>query len=499
MGEKDKTSRFKIAFLGLLLVASSLVVNSAQAATQYLSPSAGSYSSSGTFSVGVYATSSDQPASAFSAYITFPTDKLNVTSVSKAGSIISMWVQEPAYSNSSGTVSFEGFIPNPGYTGSGGKLVTITFQVMGSGSASVGYSGGSVLANDGLGTNITTGLGGATFTLGPATPTDEDAEPEPAPAAPGVPRAPLVTSSTHPDSAVWYTANDAAFAWSLPSGTRGVNFLANQNANSDPGTQSDGLISSYRYDDVEDGLWYFHIRLQNELGWGGVSHFPFRIDTAPPEAFALTPLGLDPDSGNPVIDFTALDAASGIDRYVISIDGVEMVSLRASELEAGKGMVLAAQTSGLHLVEVAAYDLAGNVQTASLEIDFPKATAAASDGSGAEVATGLVAGLLKLLKIAILTIFLLLILAALVYVGFMIARHAPRHAHRAVVSLSEARPRRLRRTLRKLRHDIHKNLRRLEDARRVRNLPESAERTIRSTSRALSELEDKITRSLNDL
>jgi uncharacterized integral membrane protein len=160
---------------------------------------------------------------------------------------------------------------------------------------------------------------------------------------------------------------------------------------------------------------------------------------------------------------------------------------------------LAAQTAGLHSVQVVAYDKAGNLQTASLEVDFPKATATETPGPGAEAAAGLMAGLLKILKWGILIIFLLLILAALIYVGFVIARHAPKHAHRAVISLSNARPRRLRRTLRKLRHDIHKNLRRLEDARRVRNLPESAERTIRSTSRALSDLEDKITRSLNDL
>ena len=345
--------------------------------------------------------------------------------------------------------------------------------------------------------NITNGLGGGTFTLGPATPTDS--EEEPIPAVPGVPRAPSVNSSTHPDSAVWYAANDAAFAWGLPSGTRGVNFLANQNANSDPGTQSDGIVSSYRYDDVEDGLWYFHIRLQNEQGWGGVTHFPFRIDTAAPEAFTLTPLGLDAETGNPVIDFTSVDAASGIDRYVISIDDVEVKTLLASELEAGKGYVLAAESSGDHVVKVVAYDKAGNSQTATLNVNFPKATEAVSPDQVSAGSSGVVKTLLAVLKVGILIIFLLFILAALVYVGFVIARHLPKHAKGAVVSLARARPRRLRRTLRKLRHDIHKNLRRLEDARRVKNLPESAERTIRSTSRALSELEDKITRSLNDL
>ncbi|MFZ2682350.1 MAG: hypothetical protein WAZ14_04645 [Patescibacteria group bacterium] len=136
---------------------------SAQAASQYFSPSGGTYSAHSSFTVGIYADSSDQPASAFSALIQFPPDQVKITSVSKSGSMIQLWVREPAYSNTSGTLSFEGLIPNPGYQGTGGKLLNVTFEVLGEESANLSFVNGLVLANDGNGTDISGDFGAASF------------------------------------------------------------------------------------------------------------------------------------------------------------------------------------------------------------------------------------------------------------------------------------------------------------------------------------------------
>ena len=92
------------------------------------SPSSGEYAVGGVFSVSVYVSSADQAMNAASGAISFPPDKLEVISLSKTGSIFTLWVQEPLFSNSSGAVNFEGIALNPGFTGIGGKLITVNFK-----------------------------------------------------------------------------------------------------------------------------------------------------------------------------------------------------------------------------------------------------------------------------------------------------------------------------------------------------------------------------------
>jgi len=142
----------------------------AQTATLFFSPATGNYSVGDSFSANVYVSSPNEAVNAISGTITFPQDKIKAVSLSKAGSIINMWVQEPSFSNSNGTVNFEGIIPNPGFTGSSGRIITINFKSISSGAANVSFSSGSVLANDGNGTEILKGLGSASFSLVAAKP-----------------------------------------------------------------------------------------------------------------------------------------------------------------------------------------------------------------------------------------------------------------------------------------------------------------------------------------
>ena len=118
-----------------------------------------------TFSVHVNIESVGQAINAASGAISFPRDKLDVVSVSKQGSIFSLWPMEPSFSNSMGTVSFEGIMLNPGYIGVNGKILAITFRVRSVGQANVSFSSGSILANDGVGTNILNSLRIAVFML----------------------------------------------------------------------------------------------------------------------------------------------------------------------------------------------------------------------------------------------------------------------------------------------------------------------------------------------
>ena len=121
---------YKIIWLLLFL---GLLPSGAEAATLYFSPSSGEYAVGGVFSVSVYVSSADQAMNAASGAVSFPADKLEVISLSKTGSIFTLWVQEPLFSNSSGAVNFEGIALNPGFTGIGGKLITMNFKAKAAG------------------------------------------------------------------------------------------------------------------------------------------------------------------------------------------------------------------------------------------------------------------------------------------------------------------------------------------------------------------------------
>ncbi len=136
------------------------------AATLSLVPQSGVYTVGSTFSVGVYVESAKQAINGASGTLSFPSDKLQVVSLSKDGSIFSLWVQEPSFSNSAGTVNFEGILLNPGFIGSRGKILNVTFRVKAIGTAPITFSSGSALANDGSGTNILTGFNNAQYTFG---------------------------------------------------------------------------------------------------------------------------------------------------------------------------------------------------------------------------------------------------------------------------------------------------------------------------------------------
>jgi hypothetical protein len=284
----------------------------------------------------------------------FPASLLEVTGVSTSSSIINFWAEQPSSSNSGGTVNFEGVVFTPGYIGSAGNIVNVSFKAKAPGDATVSFANGQILANDGYGTDITKGLGSATYTIQAAA-VDSASEEEEEPAGP-TPAAPIASSSTHPEQETWYAANDVTFGWTLPSGTTGVNVLADRYPTTNPGTLADGVFSSYTFEDVDEGQWYFHIRFQNANGWGVVSHYGFRIDTAAPENLQLA---VD-DDGTLTADAT--DATSGVKEYIVSIDGGEPTAFTSP-------LTLSGLSAGEHTLLVKAADWAGNEVSESVTFD----------------------------------------------------------------------------------------------------------------------------------
>ncbi|MBU4421810.1 cohesin domain-containing protein [Patescibacteria group bacterium] len=239
----------------------------AHAASLYLSPSSGTYTEYDNFSVTLYASSTDEKMNGAAANISFPTNLLNVNSISITGSLIDFWAEEVSYSNTTGIINFAGVDLGGGYLGSAAKLITISFNAVADGTANVTFNSGSVLADDGLGTEILTDMISGSYLINPYPP----------------PSAPTISSNTHPSSAVCYGSNDPSFTWTNPGGITGVRRDINQTADSEAST-SVATAFSYSATDIADGKWYIHVSLENIGGWGSTAHYEFNICTPSPPA-----------------------------------------------------------------------------------------------------------------------------------------------------------------------------------------------------------------------
>ena len=139
---------------------------SAENASLYLRPASGTYTVGSTFEVGIYINTGGQNANAIKVDIQFPPDKLQIVSPNLGKSIVAFWVIQPTFSNSNGTISFQGGVPPPGINTTDGYISSIIFRVVNIGSAAVSIKDTSrVLLADGKGTDILGSRSDAIFSL----------------------------------------------------------------------------------------------------------------------------------------------------------------------------------------------------------------------------------------------------------------------------------------------------------------------------------------------
>lgn len=351
-----------LVLLGLLFIAPQVF-----AATLSVTPSTGVYTAGGTFNVSVVLNTEGSPINAAEGQLRFNPKELSVTSVSRAASIFNLWTQEPTFSNSAGTISFGGGSPS-GYTGSRGAVMSVTFRALNAGTAKVNFSDGSVLAADGLGTNVLTGMSGGTFTIGA-----QAVQPEPETiqyvAPPNTPGVPEIRSSTHPDPALWYQAGTAELSWQLPSGVTAVRTLLDGNSGSIPTKVYEPPITSLTIEDLAEGVSYFHLQYRNAEGWGRVAHYRLAVDSSDPKVFELSiPDGADLSNPIQTIEVLYEDDTSPLSRLIVQVDDSEAYEI--TELSSSSTFTLTELTPGRHSIIVEGFDAAGNsiVDTLSFSI-----------------------------------------------------------------------------------------------------------------------------------
>jgi len=157
---EKKTFYITLALLVTLLIG---IPSFVQAATLSVTPA------SGTYSIGERATirvvvSGETPLNAITGTLSFPADLFAIESVSKSSSILNFWIAEPSFSKQSGVVQFEG-VALSGFQGGSGTVLTVNARAIKTGSGNITFKSGQILANDGQGTDITSGLQGGVYVI----------------------------------------------------------------------------------------------------------------------------------------------------------------------------------------------------------------------------------------------------------------------------------------------------------------------------------------------
>lgn len=343
------------------------------AADVLVTPSTGTHAAGQTFTATIQADPAGDSINAVEAELDFDPSILTVVSVTKTGSVFSLWTTEPEFSNSAGTITFGGGSPTP-FT-SQSTLLTVTFRAASEGTGTVSFTSASALAADGQGTDVLESTVSANYTVTaastpepqtqettePAETTDEpEAGDDVAIAFGDPPRAPEVGSQAFLDPDAWYNTTEGVFTWELPFDVNEMALEIATSSDNEPSTIIDPPIEEFSVNEdiLSDGTQYLSIQFRNQVGWGAITNRPIKIDTTAPEPFEIEVQAGNAASSFPLLVFDAKDETSGIASYELTIADREPVEVTPDEAEIG--YLLSELEDGTYTVTVTAYDKAGN-------------------------------------------------------------------------------------------------------------------------------------------
>lgn len=346
-----RTGQFFIILAGLIITAGLWFVlgtHSAQAAKFVVNPPAGSYKVGDTFDMTVLLNTEGQNVNAIEMAFSFPPDKLQLVSPATSNSIIGVYTSAPKFNNTLGRVEIVGGIPN-GINVSAGIITKLTFRVKSVGQATIRFLDNSqALLNDGQGTNVLNSTSGAVYKLE-------------LPDSTGPP----ISSDTHPNQDQWYRERNVSLRWDSLFGFEGFSYTLSDDPADTPDDVIDSKETHIAYENVADGIHYFHLKEFRDGVWSGTSHYSLKIDSTPPAAF---PIDISPNARTttrkPYIQFSTTDGLSGVNHYEIKIvplkGGVSGQELLFTETNSP--YVTPELDFGSYDVIVRAYDNAGNIQ-----------------------------------------------------------------------------------------------------------------------------------------
>lgn len=331
-------------------------VRVAEAATLRLSPGSGSFLVGSSFDLSIVLDTKNQPVNFIETELFFPPDKLQLSSPSVGRSIIQLWPAPPVFSNVEGRAYFAGGSPAPGINVSEGLVLTLSFRVISAGEAEIRFGDKtSVLAHDGMGTEVLTQRSSAFFRFSFPPPLG-----------------PVISSPTHTDQEKWYRDNNPIFVWAKSPGAEEYSFKIDRDPAGVPDTTPNSEDSTASFSDLDNGIWYFHLREKARGVWGEVSRYAVRIDNEPPAQFQIN---ISPSARttnpNPIFRFFTTDALSGLSHWEMKIIPLSPgETVQALFFEVNSPYQAIDLEPGRYHIAVRAVDKAGNTrdETAPLTI-----------------------------------------------------------------------------------------------------------------------------------
>lgn len=354
----------KLVLLSLILVVFSILPLATKAATLYLLPQSQTVYQNDTFIVEVRLNTGGEEINTVGVDLVFP-DLLETIDFSEGNSIFTIWAQRPT-AGEQDLISFVGGIPQ-GFVGDG-LISKITFKAVGdkqqeTSKAQVSFKESSkVLLNDGKATEAEIVFLEANYEI----------VEKPANLL-------RLFSRTHSDQNKWYKGSTLHVKWDLEDDVL-YSYILTHDALAEPDETPDKpegsllWIGDMEYPNLNDGIYYFHLRKTindsgQELIWGPKTTHRLMIDTLPPETFKPK-ISQDASifEGKYFLSFLAVDKGSGIDHYrVLEISNKKQETL---EWKIAESPYLLKDQTLESIVKVEAVDKAGNERVVEI---IPKA------------------------------------------------------------------------------------------------------------------------------
>lgn len=361
--------------MGVALVFSvSVPVQAAGQATIGFSPTSKSVEQGASFNIDIVVNSNGESIDTVRAFLSFDPSLLQVENFS-LGSLYPNVSPGNIVDNQNGYLSEGGFAKN-GQISTSGEFGTITFKTKQAGEANLRIVSGSRLISIGEEKISDAGYGQATINITAVEPEVEAvAETLPEVSQIEVPTDPGATevsylqvmSRTHPNQRTWSNDNNLELNWGVTGEPlyNVSNYLYDfdQDPDTDPTSEVDASVTQLSYEDVEDGVWYMHVKAEFEDGSQTKAvHFKVMVDTrAPGPVVPVLDQSVIEFGQTTYVRFGTIDQTSGIAYYEVGIDEVFTKGNSPFPLED--------LGPGKHTITVRAVDGAGNSVTGETEIE----------------------------------------------------------------------------------------------------------------------------------
>jgi len=169
-----------------------------------------------------------------------------------------------------------------------------------------------------------------------------------------------INSSTHREESEWYPNNSVKVEWVELKGDSeitGYYYSFDETSNSDPATSVSASQTTATFDEVKDGIHFFHIKgVQKDGKTIKTVHRQFKVDATKPNPVTLTVSTDQLIEGESLwLTFATTDEMSGVIQYQVALN-------TSAFLPQESPMELTDLKPGTYFVRVAAIDRAGNIK-----------------------------------------------------------------------------------------------------------------------------------------